>query len=184
VLPEADIVVSSTASPIPVLGKGAVERALKLRKRRPMFMVDLAVPRDIEPEVGSLSDVYLYTVDDLDQVIQENVSSRQEAAAQADQIVNVQVDRFMGWLRAQNAISAIRAYRDRAELRRAATLLRAQRMLTQGKSPEEALRYLAHTLTNQLTHDATHALNQAGREGREDLLEAARILLQLRSENS
>jgi glutamyl-tRNA reductase len=183
-LPEADIVVSSTASPIPVLGKGAVERALKLRKRRPMFMVDLAVPRDIEPEVGSLSDVYLYTVDDLDQVIQENVSSRQEAAAQADQIVNVQVDRFMGWLRAQNAISAIRAYRDRAELRRAATLLRAQRMLTQGKSPEEALRYLAHTLTNQLTHDATHALNQAGREGREDLLEAARILLQLRSENS
>jgi glutamyl-tRNA reductase len=178
-LPQADIIVSCTASPIPVLGKGAVESALKRRKHRPMFMVDIAVPRDIEPEVGKLADVYLYTIDDLDQVIQESVSARREAAAQADRIIDAQVERFMGWLRAQDAIGAIRAYRSRAELRRNATLLRAQRMLAQGKAPDEVLQYLAHTLTNQLTHDATFALNKAAREGREDLLEAARVLLQL-----
>jgi glutamyl-tRNA reductase len=182
-LPESDIVVSSTASPLPILGKGVVERALKQRKHRPIFMVDIAVPRDIEPEVGSLSDVYLYTVDDLDQVIRENAYSRREAAAQADRIIDVQVERFMSWLRAQNAVGTIRAYRDRAERRRTTALLRAQRMLAQGKSPEEALQYLAHTLTNQLTHDTTIALNKAGREGREDLLEAARILLQLPDED-
>ncbi|MBA2410202.1 MAG: glutamyl-tRNA reductase [Gammaproteobacteria bacterium] len=178
-LPAADIVVSSTASPLPILGKGMVESTLKQRKHRPMFMVDLAVPRDIEPEVGSLEDIYLYTVDDLAQVIEQNMSSRQAAAAQADQIIDVQVETFMGWLRAQDAVGAIRAYRDRAELRRTATLARARRMLMQGRSPDEALQYLAHALSNQLTHDATHALNKAGREGRYDLLEAARILLQL-----
>ncbi|MDQ4147980.1 MAG: glutamyl-tRNA reductase, partial [Pseudomonadota bacterium] len=181
-LTTVDIVVSSTASPIPILGKGTVERVLKRRRHRPMFMVDIAVPRDIEPEVGHLSDVYLYTVDDLDQVIQENVNSRREAAAQADRIIDVQVERFMGWVRAQDAVSIIRAYRDRAEQRRAAALTRAQRMLAQGKSPQEALQYLAHTLTNQLTHDASFALNKAGREGRDDLLEAARTLLQLADE--
>jgi glutamyl-tRNA reductase len=181
-LTTVDIVVSSTASPIPILGKGTVERVLKRRRHRPMFMVDIAVPRDIEPEVGHLSDVYLYTVDDLDQVIQENVNSRREAAAQADRIIDVQVERFMGWVRAQDAVSIIRAYRDRAEQRRAAALTRAQRMLAQGKSPQEALQYLAHTLTNQLTHEASFALNKAGREGRNDLLEAARTLLQLADE--
>jgi glutamyl-tRNA reductase len=181
-LSQADIVVSSTASTLPVLGKGAVERAIKRRKHRPMFMVDIAVPRDIEPEVGSLSDVYLYTIDDLDQVIRENVGSRREAATQADRIIDVQVDHFMGWLRVQDAVGAIRAYRDRAESRRATTLMRAKRMLAQGKSPDEALQYLAHTLTNQLIHDATHALNKAGREGRDDLLDAARTLLQLPDE--
>ena len=98
-LPTADVVVAATASSIPIVGKGMTERALKKRKHRPMFMVDIAVPRDIEPEVGSLADVYLYTIDDLEQVIQEGVSSRQQAAAQADQIIDVQVERFMGWLR-------------------------------------------------------------------------------------
>jgi len=178
-LPAADIVVSSTASPLPILGKGMVERTLKQRKHRPMFMVDIAVPRDIEPEVGALHDVYLYTVDDLEQVIEQNISSRQAAAAQADQIIDVQVEHFMGWLRAQNAVGAIRAYRDRAEQQSAATLARARGLLRKGKSPDEALQYLAHALSNQLTHDATHALNKAGREGRDDLLEAARILLRL-----
>jgi glutamyl-tRNA reductase len=125
----------------------------------------------------------LYSVDDLDQVIQKNVDSRREAAAQADEIIDVQVERFMNWLRAQDAVGAIRAYRDRAQRRRATALMRAQRMLAQGKSPQEALSYLAHTLTNQLTHDATFALNKAGQEGREDLLDAARILLQLPDED-
>jgi glutamyl-tRNA reductase len=178
-LHRCDIVVSSTASPLPILGKGMVERALKQRKRRPIFMVDVAVPRDIEPEVGALSDIYLYTVDDLEQVVQENITSRREAAAQADQIIDVQVERFMSWLRAQDAVGAIREFRDRAQARSTGTLSRARRMLEQGKSPDEALQYLAHTLTNQLTHDTTHALNKAGREGRTDLLEAARVLLQL-----
>jgi glutamyl-tRNA reductase len=181
-LPAADVVVAATASSIPIVGKGMTERALKIRKHRPMFMVDIAVPRDIEPEVGSLADVYLYTIDDLDQVIQEGLSSRQQAAAQAGRIIDVQVECFMGWLRAQDAAGAIRAYRDRAELRRNATLARARRMLAQGKSADETLQYLARTLTNQLTHDATHGLNKAAHEGREDLLEAARVLLQLPDE--
>jgi glutamyl-tRNA reductase len=181
-LPAADVVVAATASSIPIVGKGMTERALKKRKHRPMFMVDIAVPRDIEPEVGSLADVYLYTIDDLDQVIQEGLSSRQQAAAQAGRIIDVQVECFMGWLRAQDAAGAIRAYRDRAELRRNATLARARRMLAQGKSADETLQYLARTLTNQLTHDATHGLNKAAHEGREDLLEAARVLLQLSDE--
>ncbi len=115
-LAESDIVIASTASPLPVLGKGTVESALKKRRHRPIFMVDIAVPRDIEPEVGELSDVYLYTVDDLDEVIRENMQSRREAAQQAREIIDLQSVEFMGWLRSLDAVSLIQDYRRHAEL--------------------------------------------------------------------
>lgn len=180
-LPNADIIISSTASPLPILGKGLVERALRQRKHRPIFMVDIAVPSDVEPEVGDLDDVYLYTVDHLEEVIQENLGSRREAADQADDLIQSQVENFMAWMRSLDAVDVICAYRDRADLQRQTALTKACTMLNHGKPAEEVLHYLAYTLTNKLTHDATHSLNQAGRNGRRDLLAAARFLLNLPS---
>ena len=178
-LAEADIVVASTASPLPILGKGAVERAIRQRKHRPMFMVDLAVPRDIEAEVGDLDDVYLYTLDDLEEVVAENIASRREAAEQAEEIIAAQTEHFMGWLRSQDVVSLIRSYRDRAERTRDDVLHKAQRQLAQGRPPEEVLAFLAETLTNKLTHEPTTALDHAAREGRLELIAAAHELLHL-----
>ncbi len=178
-LAEADIVISSTASPLPVLGKGAVERALKARRRRPMFMVDIAVPRDIEPEVASLSDVYLYTVDDLQGVIDEGLRSRQEAAVQAEEIIAFHAEEFMAWLRSLDAAGLIQDYRQRAEQLRDEVLERAQRQLESGKSPAEVLSFLAHTLTNKLLHAPSSRLRQAARDGDAEILEAANELFQL-----
>ncbi|MEN8132150.1 MAG: glutamyl-tRNA reductase [Pseudomonadota bacterium] len=178
-LPDSDIVVSSTASPLPILGKGLVERAIKQRRHRPMFMVDIAVPRDIEPEVGELDDLYLYTVDDLDEVVHENLESRREAAVEADKLIQSQVEDFMAWLRLQDAVGTIRHYRGLSERLSQQALAKAKQMAKQGKPTEQVLEYLAYTLTNKLTDGPTRALNQAGREGRRDLLEAATILLNL-----
>jgi glutamyl-tRNA reductase len=179
-LPEADIVISSTASPLPVLGKGTVESALKKRKHRPIFMVDLAVPRDIEAEVGELSDVYLYTVDDLDEVVEENKRSRQEAAEQAREIIDFHTGEFMGWLRSLDAVSLIQDYRGQALQLRDQVLQRALRQLANGKTPEEALGYLAHTLTNKLLHHPSARMRRAGMDGRLELLDAANELFQLK----
>lgn len=179
-LAEADIVISSTASQLPILGKGGVERALKIRKRRPMLMVDIAVPRDVEPEVAELDDVYLYTIDDLQGIVQENLKSRQAAAQQAEKIIDVQADRFIGWLRSLDAVSTIRGYRSRAEHLRDETLAKALRLLAQGKDPQGVLQFLAHTLTNKLTHDPSARLRQAGFDGRIELIRAARELLNLK----
>lgn len=178
-LAEADIVISSTASPLPVLGKGSVESALKKRKHQPMFMVDIAVPRDIEAEVGNLDDVYLYTVDDLEEVIQENLRSRQEAAGQAVEIIDLHVGEFMGWLRSLDAFDMIKDYRGQAERTRDEVLQRAQRLLESGKSPDEALQFLAHTLTNKLLHTPSTRIRQAGYDGQSDLLKAANTLFQI-----
>jgi glutamyl-tRNA reductase len=183
-LPEADIVVSSTASPLPVLGKGAVERALKLRRRRPMFMVDIAVPRDIEPEVGQLNDIYLYTVDDLQSVVDEGLRSRHHAAEQAMEIVDLHTEEFMAWVRSLDAVSVIQDYRGRCECIRDETVRRAHRQLAAGKPPQEVVRYLAHALTNKLLHHPSVRLRRAGREGQADLLEAANELFQLDKERN
>lgn len=183
-LAEADIVISSTASPLPVLGKGSVESALKKRKHQPMFMVDIAVPRDIEAEVGELDDVYLYTVDDLDEVIQENLRSRQEAAEQAAEIIDLHAEEFMGWLRSLDAVDMIRDYRQQAELTRDEVLQRAARLLESGKSPEDALHFLAHTLTNKLLHTPSTKIRQAGFDGQWDLLDAANTLFQINKPES
>lgn len=183
-LAESDIVIASTASPLPVLGKGTVESALKKRRHRPIFMVDIAVPRDIEAEVGRLPDVYLYTVDDLEEVIRENMKSRQEAAEQANEIVGLQAAEFMGWLRSLDAVNLIQDYRRRAEDTRDEVLRKAQRMLEAGRPPAEALEFLAHTLTNKLTHTPSAQLREAGSLGRRELLEAANALFQLGQDRS
>ena len=182
VLPKSEIVITATASTLPILGKGLVERALKQRKHKPIFMVDLAVPRDIEPEVANLADIYLYTVDDLHDVIDINLKSRQQAASQAEEIIDNEVEQFSLWLRGQGVVDTVRAFRTKAELQRDAVLERAQKMLEQGKPIDEVLQYLAYTLTNKLTHEPTEALNLAGRQGKNELIEAARILLNISSD--
>lgn len=180
-LPEADILISSTASPLPVLGKGTVERALRRRRHRPIFMVDIAVPRDIEPEVAELNDVYLYTVDDLQGVVDDGMRSRQEAAEQAEEIIAYHCGEFLAWVRSLDAAVLIQDYRRRGESLRDDTLARALRMLENGKTPEEALNFLAHTLTNKLLHAPSARLRRAGRDGQADLLKAANELFELTS---
>ncbi|MAT65796.1 MAG: glutamyl-tRNA reductase [Gammaproteobacteria bacterium] len=178
-LAEADIIIASTASQTPVLRRDAIKAALKTRKHKPVFMVDIAVPRDIEPEVGKLEDVYLYTIDDLQQVIQEGLKSRREAAHQAEEIIEVQAAHFYGWLRSLDAVQTIRACRDRADASRREVLDKALAQLRQGREPEAVLEFLAHTLTNKLLHAPSANLRQAGYDGRADLIEAARELFGL-----
>jgi glutamyl-tRNA reductase len=179
-LARADIVVSSTASQLPILGKGSVESALKARKHKPMFMVDLAVPRDIEPEVAQLRDVYLYTVDDLQNTVEENLRSRQEAAKQAEEIIDIEVVHFINWLRAQGATRTIRDFRSYAEIIRDEALERAQQSLKAGRPAEETLELLAHLITNKLIHTPSTQLRHAGIHERHDLIAAARELFQLK----
>lgn len=178
-LEHADIIIASTASQLPVLGKGAVERAMRRRKHRPMFMVDIAVPRDVEPEVSELEDVYLYTVDDLQEVIEENRRSRQAAASEAEEIIDTQVDHFMGWLRAQNAVHTIREYRSHAEMLREQALAQALRRLAAGRPPEQVLEEFGHLLTNKLLHGPSVEMNHAAYQGHTELLDAARRLFRL-----
>ena len=177
---EADIVISSTASQLPILGKGAVERALKERKRRPIFMVDIAVPRDIEPEVGNLEDIYLYCVDDLHDIIEENLQSRRDAALQAEEIIDSQVEHFISWLRTQDAVPIIRAIRQNAEEESNHLLQKAKKQLEQGTPPEQVLDELARTLTNKLLHEPSRQLRQSGSDVDNNLIEAARNLFNLK----
>ena len=179
-LAEADIIISSTASQLPILGKGAVESALKSRKHRPIFMVDIAVPRDIEPEVGALSDVYLYTVDDLHEVIEEGRQSREEAAEQAQEIIQNQVEHYMGWLRSLEAVDTIRSYREQAEQLRDEAMQNARRQLAAGHDPEAVMSELARVLTQKLLHQPTVQMNRAAFEGRDELLETVRELFNLK----
>lgn len=178
-LADADIVISSTGSQLPILGKGAVERALKARKHRPMFMVDIAVPRDIETEVGELNDVYLYSVDDLKDVIEESLQSRRKAADEAEKIIEVRVAEFMRWARSLDAVPTIRALNDSAEAIRLAELSRAEAMLARGEDPKKVLAELSRNISNKITHAPKAALRQADHEGDASLLEAARRLLGL-----
>lgn len=178
-LSEADILISCTASQLPILGKGAVERALKVRRHKPVFMVDIAVPRDIEPEVAGLPDVYLYTIDDLRDVIQENMQSRQEAARQAEKIIDLQVLQFMRWVKSLDSVPTIRRLRESADAVRSSELARAQRALARGEQPQEVIAELARALTNKFTHAPTAALKQADHDGNVNLLDAARRLFDL-----
>ncbi|WP_024298674.1 glutamyl-tRNA reductase [Methylomicrobium lacus] len=178
-LEEADIVISSTASQLPILGKGRVESALKKRKHKPMFMVDLAVPRDIEAEVEHLRDVYLYTVDDLKNTIDQNMNSRRQAAEQAEEIIDTQVGHFLAWLRAQGAQTTIQDYRLQAEQIRNEALQKALAMLKNGTPPEDALNRLAHSLTNKLIHTPSAQIRAAAENERHDLVAAAREILKL-----
>ncbi len=178
-LAEADIVISSTASQLPILGKGSVESALKKRRYKPMFMVDLAVPRDIEAEVEQLRDVYLYTVDDLQNTIDQNMDSRRRAAAQAEEIIDTQVDHFLAWLRAQSAQTVIRDYRLQAEQTRDEALQKAIGLLKNGGTPEEVLTRLAYSLTNKLIHTPSTQIRDAAANERHDVIAAAHEIFKL-----
>lgn len=173
----ADIVISSTASPLPIIGKGMAERALKKRRHKPIFMVDIAVPRDIEPEVGDLDDVYLYTVDDLQTVIDENLRSRQEAAREAEKIVEARAAQFVEQRREKNAVATLTAYRAQVESLREQETLRALEALQKGGNPEEVLQRLSRTLVNKLAHAPTVQLKRAAVEGQHDKLRWAAELL-------
>ena len=181
-LAEADIVISSTASQLPILGKGTVESALKLRKRKPIFMVDIAVPRDIEAEVGQLEDIYLYSVDDLHDIIEENLQSRRDAAKQAEEIIDTQADHFAGWMRSQDAVPVIRAIRDQGQMLSTQAVDKALRQLEQGMNAEMVMTELARTLTNKLLHEPSRQLRQSAFETDENnpMIDAARRLFNIK----
>ncbi|HBC58327.1 MAG TPA: glutamyl-tRNA reductase [Gammaproteobacteria bacterium] len=181
-LPQADVVISCTASPVPVLGKGTVERAIKIRKHKPMFLVDLAVPRDIEPEVSSMDDAYLYTIDDLESVIASNLKSRQTAVKSAEYIIEEESAAFLEWERASGVVDSIREYREKAEQLRLQAISKALQQLSSGVDAQKVVEQLAHTLTNKLTHGPTTQLKKFGSENHEQAILIARQLLELNHE--
>lgn len=160
-LSQFDIIVSSTASTLPLIGKGLVERAIKARRRRPMFMVDLAVPRDIEPEVASLDDVFLYTVDDLAQVVRTGIENRQAAVAQAEAIIETRVQSFMHWVGDRAVVPVIQDMHESSEALRLAELERARRMLAKGDDPDAVLEALSRGLAAKFLHGPQQALHRA-----------------------
>jgi len=172
-LAEADIVISATASREPVLRRASVEAAIRARRRRPMFLLDLAVPRDIEPEIAKIKDVFLYTIDDLEQVISENRRSRRLAADEAETLITLQVEQFMAWWHGSQHQDTLRQLRTRGETTRDELLAKAREHLAQGRDPGEVLDALAHGLTNKLLHAPSAALRQAALRGDTTLLDAA-----------
>jgi glutamyl-tRNA reductase len=175
----ADIVITSTASQLPILGKGAAEQAIKARKHRPMLMVDIAVPRDIEAQVGELRDVYLYTVDDLREIVDENLRTRQSEARKADQLIEEGIREFLAETRSLAAVDSVREYRGMAERVREEELERALRAIARGDDPQQVAAQLARAITNKLIHAPTAGLKAASAAGRQDLLSGARKLLGL-----
>ena len=176
-LAEADIVLSATSSPEPILHQDLVRRALQTRRHRPMFLLDLAMPRDIDPTVAELDDAFLYDLDHLEHVIEENRRARRAAAEQAEVIIDLHVEQYLSWWRANDNQDALRQLRQRGEATRDAVLARAEELVAQGKSPQQALQYLAHTLTNKLLHAPSVMLRQAAEQGDHHLLDAATRLL-------
>ncbi len=164
-LPQADIVISSTASPLPILGKGMVEKALKQRRHQPMLLVDIAVPRDIEAEVAELDDAFLYTVDDLQSIIEQNMASRREAAEQAEVIAEEESHLFMEWVRSLESVDSIREYRTNSMAIKDELVEKAINKLAQGGDSEQLILELANKLTNKLIHAPTQALTAASRQG-------------------
>ena len=174
-----DVVVSCTAAPLPIVGLGMVERAIKARRHRPIVMVDLAVPRDVEPEVGELDDVFLYTVDDLAQLVETGLESRQKAVVEAEGIINERVAGFLHWMQARDAVPVIRTLRQHAEAVREIELERALKLLARGDDPSKALEALSHGITNKLMHGPTRYLNQAESEHHTEAGEFVRRLFDL-----
>ncbi len=163
-LKEFDIVISSTASQLPLIGKGMVEDALKQRRNMPMFLVDLAVPRDIEEQVNELGDAYLYTVDDLQHIVEQNMASREQAAQEAEKLIGQQVIDFLNWKQAQQSIDLVKQYRERGTTQRDELVEKACNQLAEGKPAEDVMQELAYKLTNALLHAPTKALRKAAAE--------------------
>ena len=175
-LHEFDIVISCTASTLPLIGLGAVKSALRARKSKPMFMVDLAVPRDIEPEVKSLEDIYLYTVDDLAAVVQTGQAHRQAAVAEAEVIIDAGVQSFMHWMVQRNSVPLIQELQAQAENWRETELVRARKMLAKGENPEQVLEALSRGLTQKMLHGAMAELNAATPDRAEQTIQAVQRL--------
>lgn len=174
-----DIVVTCTASPLPILGKGMVERAIKTRKHRPIFIVDLAVPRDVESEVAELDDVFLYYVDDLSEIVKEGLDSRQSAVMHAETIIESNVIDFMRWMATRELVPTIRALRDQGERYRRHELARATKLLAKGEDPQKVMESLSNGLTNKFLHIPSSTLNQATVDEREELVDLINQLYQL-----
>ena len=169
-LAQFDIIITSTASSLPILGKGMLERAIKVRRHAPMFIVDLAVPRDVEPEACELDDVFLYSVDDLANIVKDNLQIRVEAVREAEAIIAAQSESFLRWLEGRAVVPMITALHGHHDALRASELERAKRLLGNGTSPEQVLEQLARGLTSKFLHGPTQALNQAGEAERAELL--------------
>lgn len=157
--------ISSTASPLPIIGKGMVETALKSRRYQPMLLVDIAVPRDIESQVGDLNDAYLYTVDDLQSIVDSNIEQRKVEAIQAEAIVSEESAAFMSWMRSLQGVDSIREYRQSANEIREELLARSIQALAAGGDPEKVLLELSNKLTNRLIHAPTRSLQSAAEQG-------------------
>jgi glutamyl-tRNA reductase len=179
VLPQADIVFTATASQLPIVGKGMIEQALKIRRRRPMLMIDLAMPRDIEPQVAQLEDVYLYNLDDMQDIISQNLNQRLDAAKQAEQIITLEVAEFGRWQRSLKAVDLIKSYREQVMQLRELQLSKAQKLLAQGQDPMLVLSMITQALTNQIMHHPSTQLRMLGAEGQDELIDLARQLLGL-----
>lgn len=179
VLPRSDIVITATDSPLALIGKGLVERAIRMRKHRPILMVDLAVPRDIEPEVTQLSDVYLYNIDDLNEVVSDSLLKRRDAAVLAETIISQHVEEYQTLLTQRDHQHLIKNYRQKMEATRDELLNKAVKQLQQGLEPSEVLRQFSHALINQCLHQPTHKLRIASARGDETLLAAATELFDL-----
>jgi glutamyl-tRNA reductase len=173
VLPRADILVSSTASPVPIIDQSLIKDALRARRRAPMFLVDIAVPRDIHPDVAKLKDVYVYTIDGLQQVADENVAERNRAAEAAGATVETSVDEFMRWLHGARAAKFLQRLRQHAMDSSDELTAKALRQLQSGKEPEQVIRQLAHTLTNKILHLPSTRLRQAAESQEYQILKAA-----------
>jgi glutamyl-tRNA reductase len=178
-LADTDILIASTASPLPILGKGAVESALKQRRHQPIFMVDLAVPRDIEPEVGELADVYLYTIDDLQEIIATNLKSREDAAAEAESLIEQGVKEYSAHHQSLSSVDTLVELRSKYEKIKQEELDKATQLVVKGVEVDKVLQQLANRLTNKIIHSPTIQLRKAGTEGKDDLLESARTLFEL-----
>lgn len=178
-LVHSDILIASTGSQLPILGKGTVERALKERRHRPIFMVDLAVPRDIEPEIDALRDVYLYSIDDLEQIIAENISNREEAAREADAIIEEALSDMDAEDRSRDAVDILVRFRRKHEMLKDAELEKALQRLQKGEDPASILNGLAHQLTNKIIHTPSVQLKQASTDGRDDIVDAITHLFKL-----
>ena len=169
---EFDAIITSTASMLPIIGKGMIESALRQRRHKPIFMVDLAVPRDIEAEVGELDDVFLYTLDMLGKIIQQNSEKREAAVAEADRIIDIRTGEFMAWLAGRASVPVIQQLRGKADQYRLAELDRARRMLAKGEDPAHVIEQLSHGLTNKFLHHPLAALNRTQGTERELLSSA------------
>ena len=172
-LPEADILITSTAANEPIVLREHMEAAIKARKRKPIFAVDIAVPRDIEAGVADLEDVFLYTVDDLDRVIQEGQGNREAAAAEAEKILDDEIRRYGSIERLKQAVPVIASLREQSEAVRNQVLEQARRRIARGEPPEDAIEFATASLMKKMLHNPSIALRKAGETADEDTIDAA-----------